>query len=106
MAFFIQNIEGLLGNRRNLLDNDFFFGVEISNVVASGKVDDMNHKENDPNKASLDECSWYPVDHLLVVEKDVLEIVISALIFDNLLDPKTIVGRIDDRIDNTAKCRK
>lgn len=66
----------------------------------------MANEQNDPDKGSLNQNGGCFVDHCLVIPENVLKVSIGALQSYDLLDPDTIAGCRDYRVNNAAKGTK
>lgn len=82
------------------------FGEEIADIGPCDEVKNMANEEHDPYEGSLDENRGCSVDHCLIVPEDVLKESICALQPDDLLDPNTVTGCRDYRVNNTAESSK
>lgn len=74
--------------------------MQVPNVIPNEEEQYMCNEESAPEEGGGDEVGGDLVDHVFVVEEDVLQVGVSALVFYDLLYPRAVTGRSDDRVDN------
>jgi hypothetical protein len=83
--------------------NDFFFLIEIADVITDDKEDDMHDNKAAPDEGCRNQYRGCMIEHSLIVHKNSFKVGVCALELDYLFDPETIRCAIDNRVDNARK---